>query len=126
MSIVEKFMTMEYGPAPEDPREALAWLDRHGRRFGHFINGAWQAPAAGTYFETTDPSTGEKLATVAQGSTLDVDSAVKAARAALPAWQSLAPHARARYLYALARQGQKHLPWVPGLQKLGKRAPPCE
>src|SRR5213592_2975795 len=96
MSIVEKFMTMEYGPAPEDPREALAWLDRNGRRFGHFINGTWQAPAAGTYFETTDPSTGEKLATVAQGSAADVDSAVKAARAALPAWQSLTPHARAR------------------------------
>src|SRR6266850_804075 len=87
MSIVEKFMTMEYGPAPEDPREALAWLDRHGRRFGHFIHGAWQAPAAGSYFETTDPSTGEKLATVAQGSAADVDSAVKAARAALPAWK---------------------------------------
>ena len=81
MSIVEKFMTMEYGPAPEDPREALAWLDRHQRRFGPFINGTWQAPAAGTYFETTDPSTGEKLATVAQGSAADVDAAVKAARA---------------------------------------------
>src|SRR4029077_1226066 len=108
MSIVEKFMTMEYGPAPEDPREALAWLDRHSRRFGHFINGAWQAPAAGTYFYTADPSTGEKLATVAQGSPADVDSAVKAARGALPAWQSLTPHARARYLYALARQGQKN------------------
>jgi aldehyde dehydrogenase (NAD+) len=33
---------------------------------------------------------------------------VKAARAALPLWQSLTPHARARYLYALARQIQKH------------------
>jgi len=123
MSIVEKFMTMEYGPAPEDPREALAWLDRHGRRFGHFINGAWQAPAAGTYFETTDPSTGEKLATVAQGSTLDVDSAVKAARAALPAWQSLAPHARARYLYALARQVQKHSRWLAVLETLDNGKP---
>src|SRR5467141_2753291 len=123
MSIVEKFMTMEYGPAPEDPREALAWLDRHGRRFGHFINGAWQAPAAGTYFETTDPSTGEKLATVAQGSTLDVDSAVKAARAALPAWQSLAPHARARYLYAMARQVRKHSRWLAVLETLDNGKP---
>src|SRR6266550_500034 len=25
-------MTMEYGPAPEDPREALAWLDVYNRR----------------------------------------------------------------------------------------------
>jgi aldehyde dehydrogenase (NAD+) len=123
MSIVEKFMTMEYGPAPEDPREAIAWLDRHARRFGHFINGAWQAPAAGTYFETTDPSSGETLATVAQGSAADVDSAVKAARAALPGWQSLTPHARARYLYALARQVQKHSRWLAVLETLDNGKP---
>src|SRR5258708_20327300 len=120
MSIVEKFMTMEYGPAPEDPREALAWLDGHGRRFGHFIHGAWQAPAAGSYFETTDPSTGEKLATVAQGSAADVDSPVKAARAALPAPQSLTPHARARYPYALARQGAKQSRLPAGLRNPGQ------
>src|SRR5256714_1175784 len=123
MSIVEKFMTMEYGPAPEDPREALAWLDRHGRRFGHFMNGTWQAPGEGTYFDTTDPSTGEKLATVAQGSAADVDSAVKAARAALPVWQSFTPHVRARYLYALARQVQKHSRWLAVLETLDNRKP---
>src|SRR5207302_9657285 len=47
-------------------------------------------------------------ASVAQGSAADIDAAVKAARNALPAWQALTPHARARYLYALARQVQKH------------------
>ncbi len=108
MSIVEKFVSMEYGPAPEDPREALTWLDRHERRFGHFINGAWQPPAAGGYFSTADPSTGEKLAAVAQGTAADIDAAVKAARAALGAWQALPGHARARYLYAIARLVQKH------------------
>jgi aldehyde dehydrogenase (NAD+) len=108
MSIAEKFVAMAYGPAPEDPTEALSWLDHHGRRFGHFINGAWLPPAEGKYFDTADPSTGEKLASVAQGSAADVDAAVKAARAALPQWQSLTPHTRARYLYALARQVQKH------------------
>src|SRR5258706_321333 len=123
MSIAKKFMTMEYGRAPEDPREALAWLDRHGRRFGHFINGAWQAPAAGTYFDTADPSTGEKLAAVAQGSTADIDAAVKAARGALPAWQALTPHARARYLYALARQVQKHSRWLAVLETLDNGKP---
>jgi aldehyde dehydrogenase (NAD+) len=108
MSIAEKFLTMEYGPAPEDPKEAQAWLERHGHRFGHFINGAWQAPAAGDYFETVDPSNGEKLASVAQGSPADIDAAVQAARAAFPKWQALTPHVRARYLYALARLVQKH------------------
>ncbi|PYT74596.1 MAG: aldehyde dehydrogenase [Acidobacteria bacterium] len=123
MSIVEKFMTMEYGPAPEDPREAMAWLDVHQRRFGHFINGEWQAPAAETYFDTADPSTGEKLATIAQGSAEDVDRAVKAARAALPTWQALTPHARARYLYALARQVQRHSRLLAVLETLDNGKP---
>jgi len=41
MSIVEKFVTMDYGSAPEDSREALAWLGHlvfeHNRpeTFGH-------------------------------------------------------------------------------------------
>jgi aldehyde dehydrogenase (NAD+) len=108
MSIAEKFVSMEYGPAPEDPKEARAWLERHGCRFGHFIHGAWQQPAEGSYFDTVDPSTGEKLASVAQGSAADIDAAVKAARSASPQWQALTPHARARYLYALARLVQKH------------------
>src|SRR5271154_6738919 len=108
MSIAEQFATMEYGPAPEDSKEALAWLERHGYRFRHFINGEWQAPAAGEYFDTVDPSNGEKLASVAQGSAADVDAAVGAARAASSEWQALTPHARARYLYAIARLVQKH------------------
>ena len=108
MSIAEKFVSMEYGPAPEDPKEAQAWLERHGHRFGHFINGAWQAPAAGAYFDTLDPSNGEKLASVAQGSSGDIDAAVRSARAAFPKWRALTPHVRARYLYALARLVQEH------------------
>src|SRR5579862_6724326 len=108
MSIAEKFVSMEYGPAPEDPKEAASWLDRHGRRFGLFIDGAWQSPAAGEYFDTFDPSNGEKLAAVAQGSAADIDLAVKAARKASVHWRALTPHIRARYLYALARLIQKH------------------
>jgi aldehyde dehydrogenase (NAD+) len=108
MSIAEKFVSMEYGPAPEDSKEAVAWLERHGFRFQHFIGGGWQAPAAGEYFDTVDPSNGEKLASVAEGSAADVDAAVKAARAASSGWRALTPHARARYLYAIARLVQKH------------------
>src|SRR5947209_7363188 len=108
MSVVEKFRSMEYGPAPEDSKESRAWLDTRQRRFGHFIGGEWRAPVEGKYFETADPSTGEKLADVAQGSAADVDAAVRAARAALAGWQKLSCHERAKFLYALARQVQKH------------------
>src|SRR5262250_463506 len=107
MSTAEKFLTMEYGPAPEDPKEALAWLDRHQRNFGHFINGSWHPPAKAGYFDSYDPSSAEKLAQIAQGSEADIDAAVKAARTAFPKWQSLGGHARARYLYALARHVQR-------------------
>src|ERR1700756_1258381 len=108
MSVIQKFETMEYGPAPEDPKESLEWLERYKRRFGHFIGGDWKAPKEGKYFETADPSTGEKLAEGAQGSAADVDAAGKAARSALKGWQALRPHTRAKYLYALGRQVQKH------------------
>jgi len=99
---------MEYGPAPEEPKEALLWLDRHERRFGHFIAGAWQQPGEGVFFDTIDPASGEKIASVAQGSARDIDAAVQAARNSLSKWQSLTSHERARYLYALARAVQRH------------------
>ena len=89
MSIAEKFYTMEYGAAPEDPKEANQWLDRHHRQFQEFIGGAWVEPASGEYQTTSDPSTGETLAEVAKGNTADVEAAVSAARKALPAWQAL-------------------------------------
>jgi aldehyde dehydrogenase (NAD+) len=123
VSVVEKFMSMEYGPAPEDAKEALVWLDKHKRKLGHFIANKWTAPAEGRTFETSDPATGETLATVAQGSAADVDAAVKAARAALPAWQSLTDHARARYLYALARLVQKHSRLLAVLETLDNGKP---
>jgi len=112
-SVVEKFYSMEYGPALEDASEVTKWLDAHGRAFGHFIGGAWtkvgaEAEPSANFFETKNPATGEVLARVAVASAEDVDAAVKAARAALPGWQALTGHQRARYLYALARQVQKH------------------
>src|SRR5260221_9289474 len=67
MSVTEKFLSMKYGPAPEDPREALVWLDQHARKLGHFIGGSFRPPAEGGYFGTLDPFPGEPLAAVAQG-----------------------------------------------------------
>jgi aldehyde dehydrogenase (NAD+) len=123
MSVIEKFGTMEYGPAPEDAKESLLWLDASKRRFGHFIAGKWRAPLEGKYFETSDPATGEKLADVAQGSVADVDAAVKAAGAALHGWQKLSGHQRAKYLYALARQVQKHSRRLAVLETLDNGKP---
>lgn len=99
---------MGFGPAPEGDAPVRAWLAAHDATFGHFIGGRWTTPSDGASFEIHQPSTGRLLAHVAQGSSHDVDRAVAAARAALPAWQALDGHARARWLYALARGIQKH------------------
>ena len=50
-SIVEKFHSMEYGPAPEDASEVNRWLEAHGRWFGHYIDGAFTKSAT-QKFET--------------------------------------------------------------------------
>jgi aldehyde dehydrogenase (NAD+) len=106
MTVREIFESMDYGPAPEGAAEVVAWLDRHGRRFGHFIGGAFIAPAA--TFETRNPATGQVLAEVGQGCEADVDAAVRAARTAFGPWSRRSGHERARVLYALARLLQKH------------------
>ena len=105
-SVAEIFESLEYGPAPESDKEALSWLGKHERVFGHFIGGRWTEP--GETFDVINPATRATLARVSQGTPHDVNVAVAAARAALPAWQALSSHARARWLYALARAVQKH------------------
>ncbi len=123
MSIAEKFYSMEYGAAPEDPKEAVQWLERHHRRFDEFIGGQWVKPISGEYQTTSDPSSGDTLAEVAKGNIEDVNAAVAAARKAQPAWQALTGHERARFLYALARQVQKHARRLAVLESMDNGKP---
>ena len=105
-TVADIFQSMEYGPAPESDKEALGWLAKHERVFGHYIGGEWTEP--GDVFEVINPATNQPIARVTNGTAADVDLAVTAARQALPGWKGLSGHARARHLYALARGVQKH------------------
>jgi aldehyde dehydrogenase (NAD+) len=107
MSTVSSILdTMAYGPAPEDASLVNAWLDKHNRSFGVYIGGEWLS--SGESFETFNPATGEAIGTVAQADSEMVDKAVGAARAGLSFWQGLTGAERGKYLYAIARQIQKH------------------
>jgi betaine-aldehyde dehydrogenase len=55
-----------------------------------------------------EPATESVLAEVARGGAAEVDEAVAAARAALPAWRALAPGARAAILHSLADSLDAH------------------
>jgi aldehyde dehydrogenase (NAD+) len=121
--IAEIFETMEYGPAPESAALAKEWIEQHGARFGHFIAGEWREGSSGEAFETSNPASNQPIARVAQGTAEDVDAAVRAAREAYGSWSALSGHARARYLYAIARQVQKHSRLFAVLESLDNGKP---
>ncbi|MFW5641585.1 MAG: aldehyde dehydrogenase family protein, partial [Roseicyclus sp.] len=121
MTTREIFDTMDYGPAPESAAEARAWIATRGPAFGHFIDGAFTAP--GQTFASKNPADGSVLAEITQGTQADVDAAVVAAARAFPKWAKLPDHARARYLYALARLLQKHARLFAVLESLDNGKP---
>lgn len=123
MNIQEIYNTMAYGPAPESKAEAETWLKAHKSQFQLYIGGEWQKPKSGKYFDSINPATEEKLAKVAEAGKADIDKAVEAAQKALPEWIAIGPHARARYLYALARQIQKHSRLFAVLESLDNGKP---
>ncbi len=108
MSVSELFKTMEYGPAPESPAAVNAWLEDHERKFGLFINNHWVFPAKAETYPSFNPATGDVLAETAQAGQPEVDAAVAAARLAFQTWSKTPGQVRARYLYAIARNLQKH------------------
>jgi aldehyde dehydrogenase (NAD+) len=107
-TLLELFKTMEYGPAPESPAAVNAWLDEHNRKFGLFINNEWVTPKGAKYYASHDPSNGETLAETVQAGQKEVDQAVAAARTAFESWSKTSGIIRARYMYAIARNIQKH------------------
>ncbi|MGY3200734.1 aldehyde dehydrogenase family protein [Streptomyces sp. TE5632] len=68
---------------------------------GMYIDGAWRPAAGPDVIEVVNPADGQVIATVPAGTAEDVDAAVRAARAALPAWAATPPAERAARLAAL-------------------------
>ena len=89
----------DYAPAPES--KALASI---ASDYGLFINGKFQSPHSKKRFESINPATEETLSKVSFADEVDVDKAVKAARAAYTkVWSKLSGKERAKYLFRIAR-----------------------
>ena len=71
------------------------------RVLDNYIGGAWTASSSDDALDVTNPASGEVVARVPLSSTADLDAAVAAARAALPAWRSVSVIERARKLFTL-------------------------
>jgi aldehyde dehydrogenase (NAD+) len=123
MDVAQVFKSMEYGPAREAADTAQAWLEENNRRFGLFINNSWQHPDGTEYYASFNPATGEKLADTIQAGQAEVDASVAAAEAAFKTWRSTAGTERARYLYAIARNIQKHARLLAVLESMDNGKP---
>ena len=87
----------EYAPAPESSDHV-----KLKKKYDLFINGKFVKPTKGKYFATTNPATEEKIADIAEGTTEDVNKAVKAARTAYDKyWSKMAPKDRGKYVLSL-------------------------
>ena len=123
MRVAEIFETMTYGPAPESPAAANAWLDEHDRIFNLFIGNRWVEPKDKQYSESFNPASGEKLAQTANAGQADIDLAVQTAREAFATWSKTPGHVRARHMYALARHIQKHSRLLSVLESMDNGKP---
>ncbi|MDX1664534.1 MAG: aldehyde dehydrogenase family protein [Candidatus Promineifilaceae bacterium] len=123
MDVAEIFETLEYGPAPESPAAAKAWLDDHERDFGLFIGNRWVKPEEREMMTVYNPATGDELAQVTVAGAAEVDAAYEAAREAQKTWREATDHERARVLYAIARGVQKHQRLLAVLESLDNGKP---
>lgn len=72
------------------------------------IGGQWVNAESGKTFKTINPATGEDLARIPLGDAADINKAVNAARAALPAWATLKQAARTAMMNKLAAALREH------------------
>jgi aldehyde dehydrogenase (NAD+) len=78
-----------------------------------YIDGQWVEPAPhGASFDIVDPSTEERIGTLAMGGLEDADRAIAAARAAFPAWSESSRETRIALLERIAAIYQRRLPEI--------------
>jgi len=98
------------------------FLDGKPKRM--FIDGKWVEAASGKTFETVNPSTGQVLASVAEGDSADIDRAVAAARRAFDGpWRKFKPFERQNLLLKLADLVEQHFEELAALDTLDMGAP---
>lgn len=93
----------EYSSAPESSDKVEIKSS-----YGHFINGQFVEPAKGRRFNSVNPATEEILTEISEGTSEDIDSAVKAARTAYnKRWSTLPAKERGKYIFRIARMIQE-------------------
>ena len=72
--------------------------------YGNLINGQWVSSASGETIDMINPATGEHLSKIQSSNGDDVERAVAAASAALPAWAQSSASERQDIIYEIAQR----------------------
>jgi malonate-semialdehyde dehydrogenase (acetylating)/methylmalonate-semialdehyde dehydrogenase len=78
--------------------------DPGARRLNNYIGGSWVPSSSDDLHDVTDPAAGAVIARVPLSTAAELDAAVNAARAALPAWREVSVIERGRRLFALREE----------------------
>ena len=87
-------------------------------QIANFINGEFVPPRSGEYFDDINPATAEVIATIPDSDERDVDDAVRAAKAAFPAWSRRSTAERSNLLLKLADLIEKNLDELARLESI--------
>jgi len=101
MSKIKKTFA-SYDAAPEN----TSHIDLKAQ-YDLFINGKFVKPQSKQYYDTINPATEKKIASIAKGNAKDIDVAVKSAKKAFESWSKTEPKERAKYIYRIARMIQE-------------------
>jgi len=121
--ILKNFKNIKYGPAPEDDKEVIVWINKLSSPNKNYIDGKWTSSKSSKKIQVINPSNKKKLFNLSVSSKKDVDSAVNAASKAHSKWSKLSPYKRSQFLYALARLIQKHSRFLAVLETIDNGKP---
>ena len=121
--IIQNFKNISYGPAPEDSKDVVAWINSLENLNLLFINGSWIKSKSLKKIQVINPGTNAKLTNLSIANKADVNAAVGAAKKAFILWSKTTSDKRAKYLYALARLIQKHSRFLSVLETIDNGKP---
>lgn len=86
--------------------------------YGMYINGEFVPAVSGKTFDSINPATGEKLASIASGDKSDVDKAVTAAWKAFEAWGKTTTRERSEILWTISNIIEENVEYLSEIETM--------
>lgn len=87
-------------------------------RYQNYINGQWQAPVRGDYFENISPVTGQAFTMAARSTEEDIELALDAAHAAFVSWSKTPAATRSNLLLKIAQILEDNLEYLATVETI--------